>query len=281
MKFLIIACTTVASLAVVPASAQSVVVPRVGDIRISRTPLVFREELAVIRRARASLSAARDWNHRDTGTCSTSRRVSLHCALEQAARAERVQPAVLDAALQEARLVIWDVVVSREFDHPLMDYNNAPETGFADIQRVLRWVQTRVNRRLAQGQPAASTRQDSPQANPPAAPVDLLIVREARELLKTATTWNSRDTRDCPAGATSFSLYCALVEASDRLIRDLEPRGAAMQEARFIVDDLSKGRKYEHRLMDFNNDPATGFAGIHQALELIQARLEQRLSAGQ
>ena len=106
------------------------------------------------------------------------------------------------------------------------------------------------------------------------------IVREAQLILGLPAHWNSQDTRDCPAGAKTFSFYCALVEASDRVTRNLEQRGAAMQEARFVVDALANGRKYPHRLMDFNNDPRTGYSGVQEALRLLEERLQKRVAAG-
>lgn len=37
-----------------------------------------------------------------------------------------------------------------------------------------------------------------------------------------------------------------------------ERRGAVIQQARFAIDEvLAKGNHYEHRLMDYNNDPKT------------------------
>ena len=151
MKRLLTTWGTLVALSGTPAGAQSAAIPRPGDVHVSATPLAFPEELALIRRARAILNTQRHWNHRDTGTCSTLFRLSVHCALEQAAREERVPTAVFEAALQEARLVIWDLVVSREYAHPLMDYNNDASTSFADVQRLLRWLHTRVSRRLARG----------------------------------------------------------------------------------------------------------------------------------
>ena len=71
-----------------------------------------------------------------------------------------------------------------------------------------------------------------------------------------------------------------IVEASDRVTANLEARGAAMQEARFVVDSLANGRKFPHRLMDFNNDPDTGFTGVQQALHLLEERLKNRLATG-
>jgi hypothetical protein len=244
-------------------------------------PPVSREQLALIRRARQSLNVDSRWNHRDDGTCRPAAdTVSIYCALERAARAGGVDAASLAAAQQEARLVVWDIVVSKEYAHPLTDYNNDPATTFADVQRLFRWLETRVTKRLAVS-PSASpsaVRRDDSGANPPPTATDLKIVQEARKILSSPGAWNSRDTRDCPAGATTFSYYCALVEASDRLTGNLEQRGAAMQEARFVVDALAQGRSFPHRLMDFNNDPGTGYKGVQEALRLLEQRVQQRLT---
>ncbi len=114
----------------------------------------------------------------------------------------------------------------------------------------------------------------------PASQADVAIAHQAQRLLSTPATWNSRDNRDCPASARTYSFFCALVEASDRVTANLAERGAAMQEARFVVDSLANGRRFPHRLMDFNNDPGTGFAGVRQALRLLQERLKERLAQG-
>jgi hypothetical protein len=38
-----------------------------------------------------------------------------------------------------------------------------------------------------------------------------------------------------------------------------------MQQARFVIDeDLAKGNHYQHRLMDYNNDPKTTFADVQK-----------------
>jgi hypothetical protein len=40
-------------------------------------------------------------------------------------------------------------------------------------------------------------------------------------------------------------------------------RGAAMQEARFVIEEIAPNvNYYEHRLRDYNNDPTTTFAGV-------------------
>jgi hypothetical protein len=254
---------------------------RSDDVQSLEVPSVSQAELELVRRARESLNSASRWNHRDDFICSPrAASFSIYCALDGAAR-PGVDRAALKSAQQEARLVIWDIVVSKEYGHPLTDYNNDSATTFADVRRLFRWLETRVQKRLEQSATVGDrgVREDDSQANPPATAADLEIVREARRILGSPTRWNSRDTRNCPAGATTFSFYCGLVEASDRVARNLEQRGAAMQEARFVVDALANGRKFPHRLMDFNNDPGTGYAGVQEALRLLEQRVQQRVAA--
>jgi hypothetical protein len=47
-----------------------------------------------------------------------------------------------------------------------------------------------------------------------------------------------------------------------------------------VVDSLANGRKFPHRLMDFNNHPDTGFSGVQEALRLLETRLEERVRNG-
>ena len=259
---------------------QPTAIARPGDVQSMEVPPVSQAELELIRRAQKSLNSGSRWNHRDDLTCATrATSLSIYCALEGARSG--VDDEALTAAQQEARLIVWDIVVSKEYGHPLTDYNNDPTTTFADVQRLFRWLETRVQKRLGQSRAAGGSgvRADESQANPPATASDLEIVREARRLLRSPAQWNSQDTRDCPALATTFSFYCALVEASDRVSRNLEQRGAAMQEARFVVDALASGRTFPHRLMDFNNDPGTGYAGVQEALQLLEQRVQQRVTA--
>ena len=52
-----------------------------------------------------------------------------------------------------------------------------------------------------------------------------------------------------------------------------------MQQARFVIDDdLAKGNHYEHRLMDYNNDPKTTFADTQKFFQLLEGRIATRLS---
>lgn len=117
-----------------------------------------------------------------------------------------------------------------------------------------------------------------PEAKPPVTKADLQIVRRATEILDSPAKWNRADNRKCPAMAKTFSLYCALEKATDEVSGKFEHRGAAMQEARFVIDDVAPNREnYEHRLMAYNNDPATTFADIRRVFKLLEDRISKRL----
>lgn len=55
-------------------------------------------------------------------------------------------------------------------------------------------------------------------------------------------------------------------------------RRAALQEARFVIDEVAHNRNYEHRLLNYNNDPTTAFADIQNVLRLVEERLTKRLT---
>ena len=113
---------------------------------------------------------------------------------------------------------------------------------------------------------------------PPVTRADLEIAKRASEILDTQAKWNRADNRKCPAEAKTFSLYCALETATKELSSKSEHRGAALQEARFVIEEIAANRDYEHRLMNYNNDPTTTFADIQKVLRLVEERLAKRLT---
>jgi hypothetical protein len=127
------------------------------------------------------------------------------------------------------------------------------------------------------GQSAGSVA-DDPEVRPPVTKVDVQIVQRAREILDSESKWNRADTRVCPADAKTFSLYCALEMATHQVSGKFEHRGAAMQEARFVIDEIAPNSKnYEHRLMDYNNDPTTTFADVQRFFQILKDRVARRL----
>jgi hypothetical protein len=130
-------------------------------------------------------------------------------------------------------------------------------------------------------QPSGKTASaDDSEAGPPVTKADVRIVERAKEILDSPSKWNRADTRLCPAEAKTFNLYCALEKATRDVTGQFEHRGATMQEARFVIEEVAPDwHKYHHRLMDYNNDPATTFADIQKVLRLLQERINKRLAA--
>jgi hypothetical protein len=123
-----------------------------------------------------------------------------------------------------------------------------------------------------------SSAPDDPDARPPVTRDDVRIVQRAKQILNSPEKWNRADNRICPAEARTFSLYCALEKATDEVSGNFKHRGAAMQEARFVIEDVAPDwKKYDHRLMGYNNDPKTTFADIQKVFGLLEDRIAKRL----
>jgi hypothetical protein len=121
---------------------------------------------------------------------------------------------------------------------------------------------------------------DNPDARPLVTTADLQIVQRARALLSSPKKWNRADNRKCPDGAKTLSLYCALENATTEVGKKFEHRGAALQEVRFVIDEIATDRNYDHRLMDYNNDPTTSFADIQDVLRVTESLIRLRLKGG-
>jgi hypothetical protein len=132
---------------------------------------------------------------------------------------------------------------------------------------------------IAQSLWGQTARGDDPEARPPVSKADVRIVQRARAILNSPSSWNRADTRDCPAEAKTFSLYCVPEKATNEISGKFEHRGAAMQEARFVIDEIAPNRKnYEHRLKDYNNDATTTFADIQKLFRFFEERISNRLA---
>jgi hypothetical protein len=121
----------------------------------------------------------------------------------------------------------------------------------------------------------SSDMDDSADARPPVTKADVQIVQRAREMLNSESKWNRSDTRKCLPDARTYSLYCALQKATGQVTGKFDHRGAAMQEARFVIDDIAPNAKnYNHRL----NDSTTTFADVQKFFGLLEDRVSKRLS---
>ncbi len=108
---------------------------------------------------------------------------------------------------------------------------------------------------------------------------DLEILDRTNALLEVESDWNRNDTRECQPDAQKLSLFCALQKSSIETLGSYDHRRVALQEVRFAIEEVSGGREFEHRLMDFNNLPQTSFGDIKRVLAIARARVAARLKA--
>ena len=113
----------------------------------------------------------------------------------------------------------------------------------------------------------------------PVTPDDLRILDRADAFLKDEASWNRNDDKRCEDDRASrrFSLSCALEVACIEVLGRYEHTRPALQEARFVVEDLTHGRQFEGRLMGFNNLPETRFEDVKRVLRLSRERVAARL----
>ena len=117
-------------------------------------------------------------------------------------------------------------------------------------------------------------RRDQPVTND-----DLRILLKTAELLRDESVWNRKDDRDCDDDEATGkrSLFCALQKACIEVLGAYDHRRVALQEARFAVEDATRGQDFEHRLRDFNNLPTTRLADIRMVLQVATDRIKSRL----
>jgi hypothetical protein len=108
---------------------------------------------------------------------------------------------------------------------------------------------------------------------------DLRILERADAFLKDDSAWNREDDRQCDDDKASgrWSLSCALDVACTEELGHYEHARAALQEVRFVVEEVTHGRQFEGRLMGFNNLPETRFEDIKNVLRIARERVQTRL----
>lgn len=105
---------------------------------------------------------------------------------------------------------------------------------------------------------------------------DIRILDRASELLSDESRWNRRGTRECLPQAQTVSLFCALHAASLEVLGQYDHRRDALEEVRVAIAELFNGRRFEHRLMDFNNLPDTTFSDVKEVLAVARASIADR-----
>jgi len=109
---------------------------------------------------------------------------------------------------------------------------------------------------------------------------DLKIIHIAKKLLSEEKYWNKTDDRNCEDDLAnkSFSLYCALRIASLEVENKYNHRNAVLQKLRHLIELKYLGKKWRHRLKDFNNMEETSYEDIVNILNEIEEGFIQELS---
>jgi hypothetical protein len=242
-------------------------------------PPVTEADVQIAKRAQQLLDSPQKWNRADNRVCPAgARTLSLYCALEKATDEVSGNFEHRGAAMQEARFVIEDVSPkAKDYDHRLMGYNNDLSTTFADIQNVLRLLESRIAKRLKEQTPASQAAAISAMAAcgpPPITSAEIRIVKRVREILDSPSKWDRASSQECPTGAQTFGLYCAFAKATAEIKGSFDGGGAAIDHVRNLIDH----KKYPARLVDYNNDPAVRFADMQKLLQAVEDKLSKQLA---
>ena len=115
-------------------------------------PLTFDStDLKIIQRADAILTDSSKWNKKDDRECRddiSAGYYSLYCALYKASIEIAGEYVHRRAALQVVRFTLEKHDNGRVKNHRLMDWNNHPDTSFAELKKVLQEVLQIVQKQL-------------------------------------------------------------------------------------------------------------------------------------
>lgn len=108
--------------------------------------------------------------------------------------------------------------------------------------------------------------------------VDTMIVTRAAQLVSSPDKWNRQDddSGTCPANASSYTIRCALRQASNDVIGEYDANSPLMRKARATVDALPH-KKYDARPVDYDNDSERTLADVQAYLVLLKSRLAGRI----
>ncbi len=107
---------------------------------------------------------------------------------------------------------------------------------------------------------------------------DLQILQRALEILHDESVWHKNDERVCDDDEKrgSWSMFCALYQASLDVTSQYLHQRPAMKEVRRIIQEITKDRPFEHGIRDYNNLPETTFEEVSNVLEIAKERISKK-----
>ena len=112
----------------------------------------------------------------------------------------------------------------------------------------------------------------------PVSDTDFQILARARQILSAPSVWNRHDDRYCDDDAKqgSWSLYCALYQASVAVAGKFLPLRPVMMDVRAAIGDVTNGQRFNVLLLEYNNLESTTYANIATVFDRAEKRLQTR-----
>lgn len=134
-----------------PDEAESALLEETFALLRDRNRPVSTEDVAILNRS-LELFTEENWDREDDRNCDNDApgQLSIFCALQQASIDVRGHYHHRRTALQEVRFVIADRSEGRDYAHRMRDYNNDPQTSYAEARSAIAEALTIVEERLAQ-----------------------------------------------------------------------------------------------------------------------------------
>jgi len=110
--------------------------------------------------------------------------------------------------------------------------------------------------------------------NVPPSELDRQIVQRAAAMLSSDSVWSRSGSQRCPANATQWSIYCAMMHAMIDVAGAIDDQRPAMTLLRQAVDVRTEGRKSPGRLTNYNKDPSTRLEDVQSLFAGVLARTD-------
>lgn len=112
----------------------------------------------------------------------------------------------------------------------------------------------------------------------PVSDMDFRILAKARQILSGPSVWNRHDDRYCEDDAkqNSWSLFCALHQASDDVAGKYLHLRPVMMEVRAAVGEVTNGQSFNQILLEYNNLESTTYANIAAVFDRAEKRLQTK-----
>ncbi len=157
------------------------------------------------------------------------------------------------------------------------EFTISNRAGFAQIMFRFRTNYLTFDRLQIEKQLISFQVDDDPEV--PVTEKDLRIIAVAQKMLSEEKYWNNEDDRNCDDDLAnkSFSIYCALRIASLEVEEKYNHRNAVLQKLRHLIGERFPNKKWNHRLMDFNNMAEVTFTDIQEMLAKMETEIIQEL----